>query len=297
MRRTLLCSLTSVGLPMRTVGLILLIVAAGLASLGGYLLAMQLPGMLEPSYARLERKAMGLERKTMRLERTPRSSDEQLAARVGGTGADSNTEAAKIKENKRLLEQLPKGNIVLDGPSTMKVGETRTVYANVGVDVSMETLRKRVRPGNQTYEAELAVSSKMMAELSGPGFKITSKTPEEQSVAEGVPTVWSWDVEAQDSGDLELEATLYAITNNRPQRINSYTHKMSVSVRPQTWSEWLKSRRDEIDTVRAIALTLGGGISGVAGWLVLYADRRRRKETPLRRRPTAHYRSPDRPRA
>jgi hypothetical protein len=192
---------------------------------------------------------------------------------------DPNRELGKIEENRKAREQLPKGNIVLNGPTAMKVTETRTVYANVGVNVPMETLRKYVRPDSQTAEGVLAVSSEMIAVLSGSGFKITSRTPEQQSVAERFPTVWSWDVEAKESGDQELEATLYALIGDKSsrQRIDSYTHKISVSVRPQTWGEWLKSFRDEIDTIKGIIVTVSGAVTGVAGWLVLYVDRRRRK--------------------
>lgn len=129
---------------------------------------------------------------------------------------DPNSEAAKIKEKGKLIEQLPKGNIVLDAPSVMKVSEVRAVYANVGVNVPMDTLRQHVRAGNQTHEGRLAVSSQMIAVLSGSGFKITGTSPEQQSVAEGFPTVWSWDIEAKESGDQELEATLYALIPSRP---------------------------------------------------------------------------------
>jgi hypothetical protein len=196
---------------------------------------------------------------------------------------EPNRERARIEENRRALEQLPKGKIVLTGPSTMKVSETRTVHANVGVNVPIDTLRKHVRPGNQTAEGALAVSSKMIAVLNGSGFKINRRTPEEQSVAEGYPTVWSWDVEAKETGDQELEATLYALiggdTSSR-QLIDSYTHKISVSVTPQTWGEWLKSLRDQIDVINGLIVTLSGIVTGVMGWLVLYLDRRKRKSAP-----------------
>lgn len=229
---------------------------------------------------------------------TSEPSDDSLFRHAAGPGSDSgsgdqtaeltpinepNRERAKIEENRRALEQLPKGKIVLTGPSAMKVSEMRTVHANVGVNVPIETLRKYVRPDNQTAEGALAVSSKMIADLNGSGFKISRRTPEEQSVAERFPTVWSWDVEAKETGDQELEATLYALIggdNSSRQRIDSYTHKISVSVTPQTWGEWLKSLRDEIDVINGLIVTLSGIVTGAMGWLVLYLDRRKRKREP-----------------
>jgi hypothetical protein len=183
---------------------------------------------------------------------------------------------AQIVENRKRIEQLPKGDIVLDGPSAMKVSETRAVHANVGVNVPIETLRGGLRPGSQVDEGKLAVSSEMIAVLSGPGFKITATTPEQQSVAEGYPTVWSWDVEAKSAGDQELEASLYLVTPR--QRIASYKHRISGSVMEQTWGEWVKSFRDEIDAIKGIVVTLSGVVTGVVGWLVLYSDRRKKKE-------------------
>jgi hypothetical protein len=75
----------------------------------------------------------------------------------------------------------------------------------------------------------------MIATLSGPGFKIDAITPETQTIAEGFPTVWSWNVEAKESGDQELQAVLYALvpdgTTTSRQRVNSFTQKITVSVR------------------------------------------------------------------
>jgi hypothetical protein len=41
------------------------------------------------------------------------------------------------------------------------------------------------------------------------------------------------------------------------QRIDSYTQKISVSVKEQTWSEWLKFAHEEINTVKAIVIAIG----------------------------------------
>ena len=111
----------------------------------------------------------------------------------------------------------------------------------------------------------------MAAVLTGPGFKITPTAPELQSVAEGFPTVWNWDVEARQEGEQELEATLYVLLpsgdKNSRQRIDSFSQKIGVTVKEQTWGDWLKSMRDQIDAVKTITVTLvaGGGGSCSAG--------------------------------
>src|SRR5262249_5992521 len=78
--------------------------------------------------------------------------------------------AARIQARGKILRGLPKGNIVLHAPNAMRVGERRTVEANVGVNV--ETLRKPSSSRDQTIEGSLHVSSEMVALLNGAGFKI-----------------------------------------------------------------------------------------------------------------------------
>ena len=82
-------------------------------------------------------------------------------------------------------------------------------------------------------------------------------------------------------GTHELEATVYALvpdsaSSTARQRIDSYTQTIKVSVKAQTWSEWLKSAREEIDAVQAIAIALGGVGTAVLGWLGISASRRSR---------------------
>jgi hypothetical protein len=196
--------------------------------------------------------------------------------------ADSAGERKALAARKQALDKLPKGKIVLDAPTAMKVGETRAVHANVGVNVPLDVLKRYVRPSDQSKEAMLSVSSQMAASLTGSGFKITATTPERQGVAEGVPTVWSWDIEAKDAGDQELEAILYVLLPGTDQqslqRIDSFVHKIGVTVKELTWSEWLKERKEEVDAVKTIAVTLAGAVTAFFGWLGWSYSRRRRNE-------------------
>jgi hypothetical protein len=189
-----------------------------------------------------------------------------------------------LRDRQATLEQLPTGKIVLEAPKAMKVGEVREVHANVGINVPIEVLRKHSRiEDTQSTEGALRVSSEMIAVLTGPGFKIIATKPEQQSVAEGFPSVWSWDIEARQEGEQELEATLYVLLpsadKSSRQRIDSYTHKIGVSVKDQTWGEWLKSRKEEIDAVKALTITGAGAITVVLGWLGWsYGSRKKNEE-------------------
>jgi len=206
---------------------------------------------------------------------TPAASLAENDRKAQATGGDN--EIRKLQQARQALERLPKGKIVLDAPKAMNVGDTRAVYANVGINVPIELLQKHSRPTDQSHEAALSVSSEMAATLTGPGFAITPTTPEQQGVAEGFPTVWSWNVEAKQEGEQELEATLYVLLPTR-QRIDSYTHKIGVSVKAQSWGEWLKSSKEEVEAVHVIAITFGSALMAVLGWLGLSYSRRRQTE-------------------
>jgi hypothetical protein len=117
--------------------------------------------------------------------------------RESGSPEDGSLELDKILGAGRKIEQLPKGKIYLEAPIEMKVGDKRAVDARVGINVPDDILRGHVRAGDQSIPGMLLVSHEMIATLSGPGFAITRTTSEKQTVANGFPTVWQWDVEAK----------------------------------------------------------------------------------------------------
>ena len=217
----------------------------------------------------------------------PVISADQGGVAVGRPVVES--EIKRMEEAGKALDTLPRGKIVLDAPTTMKVTEVRTVYANVGINVPDELLRKHSLPGGQSTEDPIRVSREMLATLTGPGFKIVATTPEQQNIAEGYPAVWSWNIEATQEGEQQLEATLYALvpmpTGDKPSqwRINSYTHTIGVTVKQQTWGEWLnsvlKSTQEEFEALKAMAVTVGSATTLLIGWMGWAYGRRRRERS------------------
>lgn len=184
----------------------------------------------------------------------------------------SENQLGRIRARAQEIRELPTGTIILDAPKLMRMSEARSVEARVGVNVPIELLRQHATDDVQRVESLLRTSSEMVAVLYGPGFKITPTTPEQQTVAEGFPTVWNWNVEPLQSGDQELTATLYALVPDGDklsrQRIESYTRVISVNVKEQTWPEWLKTVSEGIGAVSGI-ITAGASISGLAlGWVL-----------------------------
>ncbi len=100
---------------------------------------------------------------------------------------------------------------MLDAPSKMVDGDEREVKASVGINVPITEFRKQSAPSDQQVEGSLSLSPQMAATLSGPGFTIEQITPEKQSIAEGFPTIRTWNVTAKQEGEQKLEATLYVL--------------------------------------------------------------------------------------
>jgi hypothetical protein len=206
---------------------------------------------------------------------------------VPGSGASPDTKisdaAEKMKALRKAIEALPKGNIALRAPTKMTVGDQSEVKASVGFNVPIATLEKQLGlgPSDQKIEGELRLSGDMAATLHGSGFTIEPPTPaEQQSIAEGFPTVWSWNVTAKQEGEEELEASLYVVVGDGARiLVETYTQKINVSVRAQTWSEWLKSLGDELGAVKSILVAIGGIVTLILGWLGI------KRMSPHKKRP------------
>jgi predicted secreted protein len=195
------------------------------------------------------------------------------------------SDADRMGKRKEALEHLPAGKIVIEAPTLMKVGDKRKIEATAGIGIDPELL-KNAKPGNQKYEGLLRVSAEMIATLTGPGFKIEATTPEQQPMTEGYPTVWSWNIEAVDDGEQELEATLYVLLfldAEKPdrQRIGSFVQKISVSVRPLSWGEWFMSCAKEFDAAKGIAVGLFGLGTLALSWFGTSLTRRNPPRTAV----------------
>jgi hypothetical protein len=218
------------------------------------------------------------------VSRNPLPADRgETVSRTQATVPSATDAAKKMAALRKAIEALPKGNIVLDAPSKMAVDDEREVKASVGLNVPITKLRQQSGPSDQQVEGSLSLSPEMAATLSGPGFTIGQITPEKQSIAEGYPTVWTWDVTAKQEGEQKLEVTLYVLVSEGNEtsriRVESYSQTISVSVRPQTWGEWLDSVGHGLGSVKTIVLTIGTIVTAVLGWFGIQSRKRPPKKS------------------
>jgi hypothetical protein len=191
-------------------------------------------------------------------------------------------DSTEIKRDKQRIEQLPQGKFFLHAPTAMTVGDKRSIDVRVGVNTPDDVLDGHPRAGNQGTAGPVRISHRMVATLNGAGFKIKPTTPEDQIIAEGFPTVWGWEIKAKSAGNEELETILYVLPaggSDAPARhwIASHVQKIDVSVKAQTWSEWLKSLSEEVGAINALVIAIGGIGTASIGWFGIHLTRQRKQ--------------------
>ena len=191
--------------------------------------------------------------------------------------------AAGIDRSGEILARLRSAPAVLDAPKAMTVGQTRPVELRVGVGVPAGALAMPGEPGNQQIPGQTKVSSNMKATLDGAGFTIRASTPEQLPIAEGHVTFWRWDIQAQEAGQHDLKATLYALVEDGGRsvsyQVNAYDQLVVVNVKAKTVSDWLDEIAQDTDKIKGIVLTVGGLAMTVGGWLG-FSRARKTGETP-----------------
>jgi hypothetical protein len=108
----------------------------------------------------------------------------------------------------QLLERLDVGNIVFNAPREMAVDEPTDIQLVLGIEKALEELRRQVTAQGEKTEAQIRVSDRMEARLSGSNFSITALTPEIQAISRSESTQWRWEVIPKKTGKHVLHLTL-----------------------------------------------------------------------------------------
>jgi hypothetical protein len=116
----------------------------------------------------------------------------------------------------RILEKLEFGNIAFNLPKTMNLRDTAVIQLVLGLETSMDELKRMIEAAGEKEGARIRVSDRMEARLSGPNFAITAITPEIQAVSRSEITEWKWEVKPSSDGYHYLHLTLSALLLIRP---------------------------------------------------------------------------------
>lgn len=110
-----------------------------------------------------------------------------------------------------ILASLPAANVAFNTPERMNLYETATIHLALGLAVPVDTLKRRIKAEGEKSGAQIRVSNRMQARLTGANFSITAITPETQAVSQREVTDWKWEVVPTSTGRHYLHLTLSVI--------------------------------------------------------------------------------------
>jgi class 3 adenylate cyclase len=141
----------------------------------------------------------------------------------------------------RIVDAMKLGNIAFNVPRTMRLGDTEQISLLLSLDQSIEELKSELAAADAKEGAEVKVSDRMQAHLSGPpALGIVAVTPEEQVITSKGTTEWTWLITPTERGSysmyLVLNALLTVNGKDSGRVVRSYERTIAVEV---TWPQYL----------------------------------------------------------
>lgn len=173
----------------------------------------------------------------------------------------------------RQLTYLRDGHLVYRSPSPMRVNDWQRVVVRVSGPSAPPDLAAGLPGPGPVINRDVKVGSDLIADLTGPDFKIVRVGGDDgkRTLATGTFAEWKWDVQPSRSGQKILTLTLYVRLQEggAPTDVKTFDEKVEVQVNPlYTVSQLAK------DYWPALAAG-GGGVAAIWGWL----SRRRKGKT------------------
>ncbi len=133
------------------------------------------------------------------------------------------------------VNNLEWGNIAFNTPQKIRLEEPKIIELVLSPTQSIEELQSSLESQGQIESAEIRISNRMVAHLSGTGFKIEALIEEEEEqLISSEQTQWKWEVTPTKSGSQNLHLTLFAIINVSGQegkyRIKTFSETIEVEV-------------------------------------------------------------------
>lgn len=150
----------------------------------------------------------------------------------------SATPLTKISAIDAILDSLAKANIAFNAPRSMNLMESAQIQLLLSLEQSVEDLQKMLTQAGDKEGAQIQVSDRMEAHLTGQNFQITATTPEEQAITSKGVTEWKWDVKPTISGRHSIHLTLTALLavegHSTRRAIRTFDKVIEVNV---TWPQ------------------------------------------------------------
>jgi len=138
----------------------------------------------------------------------------------------------------QILEKLEFGNIAFNAPQSMNLNNTAMIQLLLGLAVPTDELKRMIEAEGEKVGAQIRVSDRMEALLTGPNFAITAVTPEIQAVSRSNITEWKWEVKPISKGRNYLHLTISSLLDvdgaSTPRTIRTFDKIIDVEV---TWHQ------------------------------------------------------------
>ncbi|MCG5062226.1 MAG: hypothetical protein KA714_30730 [Limnoraphis sp. WC205] len=134
----------------------------------------------------------------------------------------------------QIVNSLEWGNIAFNTPQKIRLEEPTIIELILSPTQSIEELQSSLESQEKIESAEIRISNRMEANLSGTGFKIEALIPQEQAISRSQTTRWKWEVTPTQDGSQNLSLTLSTIINvsgrDVPLVIQTFNKKIEVEV-------------------------------------------------------------------
>jgi hypothetical protein len=134
----------------------------------------------------------------------------------------------------RIIARLPRANAAFNAPTALALGESAVVQLRLSAQKSIRELKEEITALGEKEGANIKVSERMEARLTGLGFEIEAVTPETQGVSGQETTEWKWEIEPTETGTQRLHLTLTALIEvdgqASPRTVRTFERMLVVDV-------------------------------------------------------------------
>jgi hypothetical protein len=134
----------------------------------------------------------------------------------------------------QIIASLPRANAAFNAPTALSLGESAVVQLRLSAQKSIRELKEEITALGEKEGANIKVSDRMEARLTGLGFEIEAVTPETQGVSGQDVTEWKWEIEPTETGTQRLHLTLTALIEvdgeASPRTVRTFERMLVVDV-------------------------------------------------------------------
>jgi hypothetical protein len=132
------------------------------------------------------------------------------------------------------LNEMKFGAIAFNVPTNINIDSSHQIQLILSMAETVEQLKKNITDEGKQVGADIKVSDRMEARLSGHMFQITAISDEIQAVSKYEQTEWKWEIHPKKAGKHKLHLTLTALFEidgrSTPRTIRTFDRIIEIDV-------------------------------------------------------------------